>query len=141
RHDAGSVSGAGAGAREEMDVNYFGLLHLAECFGPLLQAKAATGIAAWVNLLSVYAMCNLPSQATFSASMAAALSLSQALRARSRPTGLRVLNVFAGPLTPDSLARAVVAALREGTEDCYPGEVAQDLLARWLESPKVLERQ
>jgi short-subunit dehydrogenase len=124
-----------------MGVNYFGLVHLSQYFAPLMQARAASGITAWVNLLSVYAMCNLPSQPTFSASMAAALSLSQALRAQVRPSGLRVVNVFAGPVSPESLARSVVGALRDGLEDCYPGEVAQDLLARWLESPKALERE
>jgi NAD(P)-dependent dehydrogenase (short-subunit alcohol dehydrogenase family) len=128
-------------AQEEMGVNYFGLVHLSQYFAPLMQARAASGITAWVNLLSVYAMCNLPSQPTFSASMAAALSLSQALRAQVRPSGLRVVNVFAGPVSPESLARSVVGALRDGLEDCYPGEVAQDLLARWLESPKALERE
>jgi NAD(P)-dependent dehydrogenase (short-subunit alcohol dehydrogenase family)/uncharacterized OB-fold protein len=139
-HEAGTSS-YGAAAREEMEVNYFGLMHLSEHFSPLIQARAASGNAVWVNLLTVYALSNLPSQPTFSASMAAALSLSQALRARARPAGLRVLNVFAGPIAPEQLARSVVAALRDGVEDAYPGDVAQDLLARWLESPKVLERE
>ena len=141
RHEAGSEVVSAEIAQEEMAVNYFGLVHLTEHFVPLLQARSADGITAWVNLLSIYAMCNLPSQPTFSASMAAALSLSQGLRARVQPNGLRVVNVFAGPVSPDSLARAICGALRDGVEDCYPGEVAQDLLARWLESPKTLERE
>ena len=140
-------------ARTEMEVNYFGLLHLMEHFAPRMQARAAAGAASgpgaaagagaggWVNLLSVDALCSLPSQPTFSASMAAALSLSQTLRARMRPSGLRVINVFAGPTSPDSLSRSVIEALREGAEDVYPGDVAQQWLARWLESPKVLERE
>ena len=44
-------------------------------------------------------------------------------------------------LAADTLARAVVAALRDGVEDVYPGDVAQEWLARWHESPKVLERE
>lgn len=128
-------------AREEMEVNYFGLLHLSQHFAPLMQGRAAVGTGAWVNLLTIYALCSLPSQPTFSASMAAALSLSQGLRARTRPAGLRVVNVFAGPISPDGLSRSVVAALRDGVEDVYPGEVAQEWLARWLESPKALERE
>ena len=144
RHDAGNSAGAAVSdeiAREQMEVNYFGLMHLSQHFAPLMQARAASGMAAWVNLLTVYALCNLPTQPTFSASMAAALSLSQALRARMRTAGLQVVNVFAGPIAPDSLARSVIAALRDGVEDSYPGAVAQDVLARWLESPKVLERE
>lgn len=144
-------------ARSEMDVNYFGLLRLAQEFGPALSARAADGqssATAWVNLLSVYALSNFPAHGTFSASKAAALSLSQCLRAELRPAGIRVINVFPGPiddewnqalpppkLTAQALARAVVNALRDGIEDVYPGDVAQEWLARWQENPKVLERE
>lgn len=144
RQDAGpspAGSASDEAAREEMEVNYFGLLHLSQHFAPLMQARAASGTGAWVNLLTVFALCSLPSQPTFSASMAAALSLSQGLRARLRPAGLRLVNVFTGPIVPDGLARSVVAALRDSVEDVYPGEVAQQWLARWLESPKALERE
>jgi hypothetical protein len=44
-------------------------------------------------------------------------------------------------LTPGALAKAVVNALRDGVEDIYPGDVAQEWLARWQENPKVLERE
>lgn len=144
-------------ARSEMDVNYFGLLRLAQEFGPALKGRAADGqssATAWVNILSVYALSNFPAHGTFSASKAAALSLSQCLRAELRPAGLRVINVFPGPiddewnqalpppkLTADALAKSVVAALRDGVEDVYPGDVAQEWLARWRENPKVLERE
>ncbi len=127
-----------AAAREEMEVNYFGLLRLAEHFAPLLEARAR---GAWVNLLAIHALSNLPAQSTFSASMAAALSLSQGLRARLRVAGSRLVNVFSGPLAPDSLSGAVIAALRSGVEDAYPGELAQEWLARWRENPKILERE
>jgi NAD(P)-dependent dehydrogenase (short-subunit alcohol dehydrogenase family) len=71
-------------AQLEMDVNYFGLLRLAQEFAPLLKARAADGPAnaiAWVNVLSIFALSNYPPHGTYSASKAAALSLSQALRA------------------------------------------------------------
>jgi NAD(P)-dependent dehydrogenase (short-subunit alcohol dehydrogenase family) len=144
-------------ARAEMDVNYFGLLRLAQEFGPVMRSRGADGqssATAWVNLLSVYALTNFPPHGTFSASKAAALSLSQCLRAEMRAAGVRVINVFPGPiddewnqtlpppkLTPDALAKAVVNALKDGVEDIYPGDVAQEWLARWKESPKVLERE
>jgi NAD(P)-dependent dehydrogenase (short-subunit alcohol dehydrogenase family)/uncharacterized OB-fold protein len=128
-------------AREEMEINYFGLLNLSRHFLPAMQAPSATGTRSWVNVLSVYALSNLPSQATFCASMAAAMSFSQGLRARSRPSGLRVVNVFRGPLAQDGLAKAIVEALRSGVEDVYPGDVAQEWLARWLQSPKAFERE
>ncbi|MFO1464835.1 MAG: SDR family NAD(P)-dependent oxidoreductase [Steroidobacteraceae bacterium] len=144
-------------AQAEMDINYFGLLRLAQAFGPALRGRAADGATAataWVNLLSIYALSNFPPHGTFSASKAAALSLSQCLRAEMRGSGIRVINVFPGPiddewnqampppkLAPEALAKAVVAALREGVEDVYPGDVAQEWLERWQENPKVLERE
>jgi NAD(P)-dependent dehydrogenase (short-subunit alcohol dehydrogenase family)/uncharacterized OB-fold protein len=144
-------------ARAEMDTNYFGLLRLAQEFGPALKARGADGpssAVAWVNLLSVYALSNYPPHGTYAASKAAALSLSQCLRAEMRSAGIRVINLFPGPIddewnqlvpppkiTPASLANALVKALRDGVEDVYPGDVAQEWLARWRNDPKVLERE
>jgi NAD(P)-dependent dehydrogenase (short-subunit alcohol dehydrogenase family)/uncharacterized OB-fold protein len=160
---AGATRGAGTvrsridDAHAEMDINYFGLLRLAQEIGPAMRSRGIDGPAgpiAWVNLLSIYALSNFPSHGTFSASKAAALSLSQCLRAEMRPSGVRVINVFPGPiddawsealpppkLTPDALAKAVVGALKDGIEDVYPGEVAQEWLQRWRENPKILERE
>ncbi|MDM0041773.1 SDR family NAD(P)-dependent oxidoreductase [Variovorax sp. J22G21] len=144
-------------AKAEMDINYFGLLRLAQEFGPALKGRSAdgaTGATAWVNLLSIYALSNFPPHGTFSASKAAAHSLAQCLRAEMRPAGIRVINVFPGPiddewnqhmpppkLAPATLASAIVKALRDGVEDIYPGDVAQEWLERWRDNPKVLERE
>jgi NAD(P)-dependent dehydrogenase (short-subunit alcohol dehydrogenase family)/uncharacterized OB-fold protein len=144
-------------ARAEMDINYFGLLRLGQEFGPVMRSRGADGqssATAWVNLLSIYALSNFPAHGTFSASKAAAFSLSQCLRAEMRPSGVRVINVFPGPiddewnqtlpppkLSPAALAKAVVKALADGIEDVYPGDVAEEWLARWQESPKTLERE
>lgn len=144
-------------AKLEMEINYFGLLRLAQAFGPALKGRSddgATHATAWVNLLSIYALANFPSHGTFSASKAAACSLAQCLRAEMRPAGIRVINVFPGPiddewqqqmpppkLAPDALASAMVKALRDGIEDVYPGDIAQEWLQRWQENPKVLERE
>ncbi len=144
-------------ARAEMDVNYFGLLRLAQEFGPAMRSRGADGAAsavAWVNVLSIYALANFPPHGTFSASKAAAHSLAQCLRAEMRPAGVRVVNAFPGPIedewnqllpppkiAPAALAKAIVAALREGIEDLYPGDVAQEWLARWRDNPKALERE
>jgi NAD(P)-dependent dehydrogenase (short-subunit alcohol dehydrogenase family)/uncharacterized OB-fold protein len=144
-------------ARAEMDVNYFGLLRLAQEFGPAMRSRGADGqssAVAWVNLLSIYALANFPPHGTFSASKAAAHSLAQCLRAEMRPAGVRVVNVFPGPIddewnqlllppkvAPEALARAIVQALRDGVEDVYPGDVAQEWLERWRDNPKALERE
>lgn len=144
-------------ARDEMDINYFGLLRLAQEFGPVMKARGADGVrsaTAWVNLLSVYALSNFPSHGTYSASKAAAYSLAQCLRAEMTPANVRVINVFPGPiddewnqmmpppkLAPEAVARAVVTALKGSVEDVFPGDVAQDWLARFRDNPKALERE
>jgi NAD(P)-dependent dehydrogenase (short-subunit alcohol dehydrogenase family)/uncharacterized OB-fold protein len=141
-------------SRAEMEVNYFGLLRLAQHFAPAMRARAADGAVAWVNVLSVFALANFPTHGTFSASKAAAHSLAQCLRAEMRGAGLRVVNVYPGPvegewnqlvppprLAPAALAAAIVQALRDGVEDLFPGDVAQDWLARWRDDPKALERE
>lgn len=144
-------------AKAEMEINYFGLLRLAQEFGPALKGRSADGetsATAWVNLLSIYALSNFPPHGTYSASKAAAYSLAQCLRAEMRGAGVRVVNVFPGPIddewnqnmpppkvAPSALASAIVKALREGIEDVYPGDVAQEWLERWRDNPKVLERE
>ena len=144
-------------ARDEIDVNYLGLMRLARTFGPVLRSRGADGdnsATAWVNILSVYALSNLPSYGAFAASQAAALSLSQCLRAEMRSGGIRVVNAFSGPIdddwhqplpppkvTPATLAKAVVTGLQNGLEDIYIGDIAKDLQERWQDSAKVLERE
>jgi NAD(P)-dependent dehydrogenase (short-subunit alcohol dehydrogenase family)/uncharacterized OB-fold protein len=144
-------------ARAEMDMNYFGLLRLAQEFAPAMRARGADGqssAVAWVNLLSIFALSNFPPHGTYSASKAAALSLAQCLRAELAPAGVRVINVFPGPIddewnqslpppkvAPARLAADIVDALRRGVEDVFPGDIAQDWLARWRDNPKALERE
>ena len=144
-------------AKAEMDINYFGALRLAQAFGGALKSRAADGVTsatAWVNLLSIYALSNYPPHGTYSASKAAAYSLAQCQRAEMRASGIRVINVFPGPIddewnqalpppkvAPPTLASAIVKALRDGVEDVYPGDVAQEWLERWRDNPKVLERE
>lgn len=138
-------------AREQMDAHYFGLLRLSQALGPQMRTRAAV---AWVNVLSIYALASLPELDTFSASMAAARSLSLSLRAEMLAAGVRVINVFPGPteteryrsmplakLHPTALARAITKSLQGSVEDVYPGDIAQEWLARWRENPKVLERE
>lgn len=143
-------------AHDEMQVHYYGLMRLAGYFGPPMRARGADGphgAAAWVNVLSAYAWINNPALGTYSASQAAALSLSQCLRAELTGGGVRVVNAFVGPiedewhqlapppkLPPAAIAPRVVAALRRGVEDVPIGAVAEEILARMAENPKEIER-
>ena len=144
-------------ARTEIDVRYLGLLRLAQAFGPAMRARGGDGVnsaTAFVNLLSVFALMNWPSYGAYAAVEAACLSATQAMRAELRPGGVKVVNVFFGPLetewfeavpppkvAPARLASAVIDALREGLEDVFVGEIAQDVRARLAVNPKALERE
>jgi NADP-dependent 3-hydroxy acid dehydrogenase YdfG/uncharacterized OB-fold protein len=154
----GVMARGGVGfAKQEMDVNYLGLMRLAQAFGPGMCARTADGVnsaVAWVNLISVSALSNQPGFGAFSASQAAARSLSQNMRADFRGSGLRVMNVYSGAtddewhqpvhppkVAPAALAHSVVAGLRDGLEEVYCGDVAKDIAERFRENPGLLEHE
>lgn len=133
-------------AQLDMDLHCFGLMRLAREFAPRLRGRntaAEFRSVAWVNLLSVHALSSAPGYEGFAASQAAARSVSQSLRAQMLGSGIRVVNVFASPFgqLPHGLAGAIITALRRGTEDVYPGEVAASWFAKYRENPKGLERE
>jgi short-subunit dehydrogenase len=140
-----------------MEVNCLGLMRLAQAFGPVMRGRGADGVnsaTAWVNILSIYAYCNLPQFGVYSASSAAAHSLSQCLRSEMRTGGVRVMNVYTSPtedewhqplpppkVTASKLASAVVEGLQDGLEEVYVGDLAKDLIDRWSAEPKLLEQE
>ena len=142
--------------RQEMEIHYHGLLRLAGYFGPVMRARGADGpygAVAWVNLFSAWSLVNNPELGTYSASQAAALSLSHCMRAELAAGGVRVVNVFAGPLDdewhqlvpppkldPATVAARVVRGLERGLEDIAVGAVAEEIAHRLAENPKEIER-
>jgi NAD(P)-dependent dehydrogenase (short-subunit alcohol dehydrogenase family)/uncharacterized OB-fold protein len=144
-------------ARDEIDQAYLGFINLAQAFGPAMRMRGADGInnsAAWVNILSVYALANWPAFGAYSASQAACLSLSHCLRAELRPGGVRVMNLFTGPVdtewfqtvpppkvAPRAIAQAIVSGLKGGLEEMYVGDVAEEIRQRLAANPKALERE
>ena len=143
--------------RDSMEINYFGLARLAQSFGSAMRTRAAdraNSACAWVNILSIYALANLAPFGTFSESKAAAYSLSHALRGEMQANGIRVINIFPGPIddewhqtvpapkvAPSAVAGAIITALKDGVEDVYVGDVAREIFARWRDNPKALERE
>ena len=122
-----------------------------------MQGRGADGVnsaAAWVNVFSVFALANTSPYGTFSAIQAGCLSLSHDLRGELRRGGVRVINVFTGPVdtewfqtvpppkvAPKAIASAVLNALRTGLEDVYVGDVAKDIRERLTANPKAVERE
>lgn len=157
----GPIAGDDTAAIQELEANYLGLLRVARAFGPRLRERGAAGsgagtgaLRAWVNVLSVYALCGACGFGTSAASQAAAWSLSQALRAELAGSGVKVVDVLCGPpddaanatvppprVAPAQVARAVVDALQQGIERLAVGPVAEDLLLRFEQGPMTLERE
>jgi len=136
-------------AEREMQVNFFGPLRLARAVAPLMKARGGGTI---VNLLSLLALAPLPLCGTYSASKAAAHSMTLTLRSELRAWNLRVVGVYPGPIdtamaagmpepkeSPSAVARAVVDALDSDQDEVFPGALAQDLGAMWRSNPKALE--
>jgi NAD(P)-dependent dehydrogenase (short-subunit alcohol dehydrogenase family)/uncharacterized OB-fold protein len=143
--------------RDQIDQTYLGFVHLAQAFGPAMRMRGSDGVnsaAAWVNVLSVYALANWPAFGAYSASQAACLSLSHCLRAELRGGGVKVVNMFTGPLdtewfqtvpppkvAPRAVANAMVSALKRGLEDVFVGDVAEEIRQRLAANPKAVERE
>lgn len=138
-------------ARQEMEVNYFGLLNMCRSFAPILK-KNGGGIV--VNMLSILAMMNLPMMGSLCASKAAAFSLTQALRAELKKQGTRIVGVlpgavdtemtkdFDGPkIPPEQVAEAIIFGLKNGLEEIYPGNMASGVAAAISLDTKAIERE
>ena len=139
------------GARREIEVNYLGTLNVIRALAPHMKARKRGVI---VNILTVLAHASLPSMGSYCASKAAALSMTQGVRAELLPWGVRVCAIFPSTvdtsastdspppkLRPAQVADAIVMMIREGLEDHYPGRIASDLVGGWRDSPKVVERE
>lgn len=88
-------------ARAEIETNYFGTLSLSRAFAPVL---ARNGGGALVNMLSVLSFMTIPRVGSYSASKAAAWSLTNALRLELAAQGTLVVGVHAGFIDTDMAA-------------------------------------
>ena len=85
-------------ARAELETNFFGPWLLARAFAPVLKANGGGAI---VNVLSVLSWLSFPGVATYSASKAAAWSLSNGLRNELREQGTQVTSLHVGYMDTD----------------------------------------
>jgi NAD(P)-dependent dehydrogenase (short-subunit alcohol dehydrogenase family) len=125
---------------QEMQVNVYGLMHMARHFCPILKLN---GGGCLVQINSVASLrCVVPAVSTYSASKAAAFSITQALRAQLRGTTL-VVSVHPGPIAtdlirhnPDLAAQAaqpavvadhVMEAIQQGEFLVFPDAKAKKL--------------
>ncbi|MBD2054689.1 SDR family NAD(P)-dependent oxidoreductase [Oculatella sp. FACHB-28] len=136
--------------RSEIEVNYLGTFLMCRAFAPVLKANGGGAI---VNMLTILAKVNFPLNASYSASKAAALSLTQGIRAELTSQGTLVIAVMPGTVdtgmskafpppkvAPEEVVRAALQAVVDGVEEVYPGKQAQDMEAQLLSSPKAVKQ-
>ena len=143
-NNAGIIRGSGFlgpqgvdAVRAELETNFFGPLILARAFAPVL---ARHGGGAIVNVLSVLSWVSFPTSSTYSASKAAAWSLSNGLRNELSAQGTQVLSLHVGFMDtdmvrhvaapksqPDDVVKQVLAALEAGKAEILADEISRQV--------------
>ena len=137
--------------RAEIEVNYLGTLLMCRAFAPVLKNHGGGVI---VNMLSILGKANFPINASYSASKAAALSMTQGIRAELREQGTLVIGIMPGTVdtegsehfpppkvSPQIVVEDALQAVIDETEDVYPGKQAKAMVEQLKEDPKVIEQQ
>ncbi|MFB4278076.1 SDR family oxidoreductase [Nonomuraea sp. MTCD27] len=106
------MEGAFDGARQAMEVNYFGTWAVSRAFAPIL---ARNGGGALVNMLSVASWVGQPQFPGYAASKAAQWSLTDALRKALGEQGTLVVGVHAGFVDTDLSAWTDAPKISAGT--------------------------
>jgi NAD(P)-dependent dehydrogenase (short-subunit alcohol dehydrogenase family) len=135
-------------ARREIEVNYLGPLGVSRAFAPVL---AANGGGALVNVLSVVSFVAFPRIGNYSASKAAAWSMTNSLRVQLREQGTLVVGVHMGyvdtdmtarldapKIEPAVVARALVDALEHDVEEVLVDEFTQQIKAGLSDDQRAL---
>jgi NAD(P)-dependent dehydrogenase (short-subunit alcohol dehydrogenase family) len=132
-------------------VNLLGVFNVTRAFLPMLkQAKGAV-----INNASMVALAPLPIISGYSLSKAAALNMTQSLRAHLAGEGVSVHAVVLGPIdtdmnrgldipkaSPESAARGIFDGLENGEEEIFPDPASEAIAEGWRTgAAKALERQ
>jgi len=139
------------GAREEMEVQYFGTLRMCRAFAPVL---ARNGGGAIVNVLSAAAIVSVPNMGGYSPSKFAARALTTSVRAELADQGTQVGCLIVGSVDtrmaehvqgakekPADVARAGLEAIREGHREFETDDFARGIRSALERVPDKLEAQ
>lgn len=139
------------GAREEIETNYLGTLAISRAFAPIL---GRNGGGALVNMLSVLSWYTYPPLASYSASKAAELALTNGIRIELRSQGTLVVGVHAGFIDtemaanfdgpksrPEDIAQQTIEAILAGKEEVLADQRSQQAKAALTADPQAFYRQ
>lgn len=124
--------------QQEMEVNVYGLIRVAQAFAPILKTNGGGALA---QLNSVASIKNFPDFTTYCASKAASYSVTQALRDLLEEQGTKVISVHPGPIATDMASQAgfdvaepaelvpqaIIKALEEGEFHAFPDSMAKQI--------------
>lgn len=153
-NNAGSLVGysllesSRAAIEADFAVNFWGALDLTKACLPRLESSKG----AVLNVLTLVSMASMAAIGGYSASKAAAWSMTQALRKELGDRGVTVFAAYPGAVDTDMIRsfemdktppRVVAAnamdAVEAGTVDSFPDPMAQQAGAAWLSNPRDLE--
>ncbi len=135
----------------DMRTNFVGTLSMSRAFAPVLERNGGGAI---VNLLSLVVFGSVRPIGGYSASKAAAASITQALRAQLADRGIAVHGVFPGAIDTDMIrnfqipkssapdvAAAILDGVAAGQSNIFPDPMSQSGYHAWREDPEAFERQ
>jgi NAD(P)-dependent dehydrogenase (short-subunit alcohol dehydrogenase family) len=135
----------------DLRTNFVGTLAMSRAFVPVLEGNGGGAI---VNLLSLVVFGPVPAMGGYSASKAAAASVTQALRAQLIDRKITVHGVFPGAVdtdmikdfpipktSPADVATAILEGLEAGEENIFPDPMARQGYQGWRADPTAFERR
>jgi 3-oxoacyl-[acyl-carrier protein] reductase len=140
-------------ARIEMETNYFGLLRVSRAILPSMVDK---GEGSLVVVSSVTGRVPYPTQSTYSASKAALIAFSEALRGEVKSCGIKVILVLPGvtdtemakniivdgppPQKPDDVARIILEAVASGKREVITSVPSRIFLFLKFLTPNLIDK-
>ena len=153
-NNAGSLAGYSLlestreSVESDFEVNFWGALALTKASVPKLEANKG----AVLNMLTLVSMASMAGIGGYSASKAAAWSMTQALRKELGERGMTVFAAYPGAVDTDMIrgfdmdktapalvAKNAIDAVEAGIIDCFPDPMAEQAGAAWLKNPRDLE--
>lgn len=126
-------------ARHTIETNYLGTLAMVRAFAPILQRNGGGAI---VNVLSVLSWFIAPHLGPYSASKAAELALTEAIRIELLPQGTQVIAVHVGymdtdmaaftqdaKISPHDVAASILDGIRNDQEEVLADQTSREVKA------------
>ena len=138
-----------SGFEHEMAVNVFGLARMCQAFAPIIEVNGGGAIA---NMLSVACLEHWVPFSTYTATKAAAMSLTETLQFELRDKGVEVFGIYAGFIdtemagfvdddksSPDEVARNAMVGIEAGERDIDADAAAIRIRAGLQNDPEGLK--